>query len=458
VAGRNEKPDWIFLNQYLLNLINYVGYTGTDDEAGYASQALAAACGVDVMYASMPFPSVLRLEAYQRNISAILIEVGGAARYDAEKAAFMLKCLHNILAYTGIRPDLPVEKVRHVMVKAYPTGEFLNAPAGGFLKPHVKLKDRVEKGDLLCTVCDHFGNTQLEYRSPYDGLPNWHQTIGEILSDYGVNQGRVGFDLFPHFIYEALRIGLPRIELIDISDIWSDITAIKHPLEVELIRKALDIAMAGMRAAIDSLSEGRTELEISAAAEAVMRSMGSEMNPFIPVVASGAHSAIWERVATEKKLARNEMVILDFGCVYKGYTGDFARTVMFGKPTELQKRIFTTAYVAQKEAIKAMKPGVPCMDIDAVVRRVAEDSGMGKYIQPWASGHQLGYGLHGAPAIGPGVGDVLQEGMMINIEPSVNTYDNLQGGGVEIEDTVLITKDGAELVTRFPYDESLLTL
>ena len=187
-----------------------------------------------------------------------------------------------------------------------------------------------------------------------------------------------------------------------------------------------------------------------------MRRMGSEVNPFIPVVCSGENSAIWERVATERVVGNNEMMILDFGCVHKGYTGDFARTIIVGDPTPLHKKIYTTAYVAQKEAVKAMKPGVKCKDIDAIVRRVAKDFGMERYIQPWASGHQLGFGLHGTPLVGPNVEDELKENMVINIEPGLTTYDNLSGGGVEIEDTVIITANGAEYLTNFPYEEKLI--
>ena len=103
-----------------------------------------------------------------------------------------------------------------------------------------------------------------------------------------------------------------------------------------------------------------------------------------------------------------------------------------------------------------MKTGVKCKDIDAIVRRVAKDFGMERYIQPWASGHQLGFGLHGTPLVGPNVEDELKENMVINIEPGLTTYDNLSGGGVEIEDTVIITANGAEYLTNFPYEEKLI--
>jgi Xaa-Pro aminopeptidase len=287
-------------------------------------------------------------------------------------------------------------------------------------------------------------------------LYQWHEVIVNILKDYKLDNGRIGFDILPHFMYEGIKNLLPNISLVDASGIWSDVTAIKHPIEVKLIREALRIAQTGMDSAIKALKPGKKENEISAVGEYTMRTMGSEMNAFIPVISSGPNSAIWERVATERVIQNNEMVILDFGSVYKGYTGDFARTTVTGEPSKKQRQLYRVAYESLHEAIKAVKPGILCSDIDKIARKVIEDAGMGKYQHLWASGHQLGYGLHGSPTIGPTVDVPLLAGMVINIEPSLYTYDDLSVGGVEIEDTILVTETGYEKLTNFPYDEELL--
>jgi len=287
-------------------------------------------------------------------------------------------------------------------------------------------------------------------------LAEWPAALAAILEEYSLARGRVGFDLLPQFLYQGLRDRLPGMELIDAGGVWVDIAAIKHPLEIVLIEQALAIAQEGTAAAIREAAPGKTELEVSAAAEYRMRSLGSEMNPFIPVVASGANAAIWERVATTRRIESGDMVILDFGCVHRGYTGDFARTVVVGEPTAPQRRIYRAAYDALQEAVKVAKPGVLCSAVDAAVRKVVRDAGLGKYVQGWASGHQLGFGLHGEPLLGPGVDVPLQPGMVINLEPSLYTYDDLAIGGVELEDTVVITDSGSRLLTNFPFDESLL--
>lgn len=288
------------------------------------------------------------------------------------------------------------------------------------------------------------------------GVRGWAQPIASMLRDHGLAEARVGFDLLPHFLHVELRDELPGLDLVDASSIWTEVTAIKLPGEVTLLREALRIAQAGMQAALDALAHGKSELEISAEAEYVMRRAGSEMNPFIPVVASGENAAVWERVATERRIGEGEMVILDFGCVYRGYTGDFARTTVVGDPSPEQRRLYRAAFRALQEAMHAVRPGVLCSVIDALARDVMREEGFERSIAPWPMGHQLGYGLHGSPVIGPGVNVPLQPGMVLNIEPALNTPDDPSVGGVELEDTVLVTEDGCERLTDFPYDERLL--
>jgi Xaa-Pro aminopeptidase len=289
------------------------------------------------------------------------------------------------------------------------------------------------------------------------GVRDWAVALAALLRDRGLSNGRVGFDLLPHFIHDGLRALLPSVDLVDASHIWTEVTAIKHPTEIALLREALHIAQSGMRAALDALDPGRTEIEISAIAEYEMRRQGSEMNPFIPVVASGSNAALWERVATPRVIGQNEMIILDFGCVYAGYTGDFARTTVTGDPSPAQRRLYRAAHRALQEAMEGIRPGVPCGEIDAIARRVIREEGLERYAATWAIGHQLGYGLHGSPVLGPGIETPLQAGMVVNIEPALYTPDEPSVGGVELEDTVLVTEAGSERLTAFPYDEKLLS-
>lgn len=294
---------------------------------------------------------------------------------------------------------------------------------------------------------------QLGHRS------SWPGKVEEILSQNGLRKGRIGFDFLTHDLHEGLLNRLPEAEFVDASAIWTDATKIKDPKEIALLRQALAITQEGMRVALNVIqqSDAPREIDVAAAAEYEMRVAGSEMTPFITNVASGPNAAIFERLATERRINDGDMVIVDLGCVYRGYTGDFARGTVRGHASPAQKKLYRAAWLAQQEAIRAVRPGVTCSSIDKIVRDVLSQEGYGKYTMPWASGHQLGYGLHGAPVIGPGVEDVLMPGMVINIEPAACTPDQLEVGGVEIEDTVLVTEDGFEMLTDFPYDEDLLS-
>ncbi|NUP74935.1 MAG: aminopeptidase P family protein, partial [Sinomonas sp.] len=248
----------------------------------------------------------------------------------------------------------------------------------------------------------------------------WPRAVADLLAEHELETGRIGYDFLTAGLHAGLRELCPLADLVDASNVWTDATKIKDPEEVELLRRALAIAQDGMRVALDLIhgEDAPRELDVAAAAEFEMRRAGSEMTPFITNVASGANAAVFERLATERRIQDGDMVIIDLGCVYRGYTGDFARGAVRGTASPAQRRLYRAAWLAQQEAIRAIRPGVACSTIDVIARRVLADEGYAAYTMPWATGHQLGYGLHGAPVIAPGVDDLLEPGMVINIEPA----------------------------------------
>ena len=287
-------------------------------------------------------------------------------------------------------------------------------------------------------------------------VPQWGEVIAGMLSDYGLESARVGTDFIPYMVHEDLKQRFAGLTVEDASHIWADVTAVKHPLEVELIRESVRVADLGMRAAIDAVRPGVREFEVAAEGEYAMRRNGSEVNPFIPVVASGFNASMFERVASEKEIGSGEMVIMDFGAVVKGYTGDLGRTVICGDPSPVQKEIYRVAFNSVNEAVKAVKPGVTCRDVDRRAREVIEDAGWGKYQHSGNTGHQLGFGLHGDPLIDRNVDAPLVENMVICLEPRIVLPDRPDVGGAHLENCVLVTSDGAEYLNHTPYDERLL--
>ncbi|MBC7804202.1 MAG: aminopeptidase P family protein [Candidatus Parcubacteria bacterium] len=288
-------------------------------------------------------------------------------------------------------------------------------------------------------------------------VARWAETIGGMISDYSLANARIGTDLMPYMVYEGLKRQFPGLQIADAGKIWSTLTAIKHPAEIELIRNAVRIADIGAKAAMNAVRPGVSEHSVSAEAVYAMRRGGSEFEPFIPLVASGYNTSMFERVATEKIIQSGELVILDIGAVHRGYTGDLGRTVICGEPTPEQKAIYRATYQALAEAKKIIKPGVTCHQIDRRARDVIEDAGWGKYLYSGNTGHQLGYGLHGDPLVDRNVDFEVVENMVMCLEPRIVLPDRPDIGGAHLEDVVVVTKDGHEKINTTPFDERLLS-
>lgn len=288
-------------------------------------------------------------------------------------------------------------------------------------------------------------------------VSKWHEIIEKMLSDYGVSAGRIGTDIMPHMVYQGLTRALPALQIGDVTPMWLQLTAVKHPLEVELIRNSLKVADLGALAAIEAIKPGVSEHFVSATAVAAMRRAGSEFEPFIPLIASGPNASMFERIATEKIIREGEMVILDLGAVVKGYTADLGRTVLCGgEPTDTQRAIYRATYEALQEAKKMIRPGVTGKAIDARAREVIADHGWGDYVYTGNTGHQLGYGLHGEPLVDRRVDFVVEENMVMCLEPRVVLPDQPHVGGAHLEDVVVVTATGVEQLNTTPYDDRLL--
>jgi Xaa-Pro aminopeptidase len=288
-------------------------------------------------------------------------------------------------------------------------------------------------------------------------ISGWARAIGGMISDYGLGRARIGTDLMPYMVHEGLKQQFPALQISDAGSIWAELTAVKHPREVELIREAVRVADLGMQAAIAAVRPGISEHAVSAEAVYAMRRAGSEFEPFIPLVASGVNTSMFERVATQKIIASGEMVILDIGAVVRGYTGDLGRTIFCGDtPTPEQKAIYQATHLALEETKKVIRSGVTCQDVDRRAREVIEDAGWGKYLYSGNTGHQLGYGLHGDPLVHKGIDFPLMENMVMCLEPRIVLPDRPDIGGAHLEDVVVVTSDGCEQINRTPYDDRLL--
>jgi Xaa-Pro aminopeptidase len=231
---------------------------------------------------------------------------------------------------------------------------------------------------------------------------------------------------------------------------------IKDASEVTILRDAAARLEQVMPAVLAAVREGETERRIAGAIEAAMREAGYERLAFDTIVASGPHSAMPHYRAGTRALAAGDLVVLDFGGVLDGYCCDLTRTVSIGPPSREVRRVYDAVRDAHAAAVAAVRPGIETSAVDAAARDLLRDRGLGDAFGH-GTGHGLGLDVHEEPRIGKPRADVppvaLAPGMVFTIEPGAY----LPGfGGVRIEDDVLVTDSGCELLTTLPRE--LLTL
>ena len=226
---------------------------------------------------------------------------------------------------------------------------------------------------------------------------------------------------------------------------------IKTPEEVEIIRLACGIADRGAEHIRRFIQAGMSEREIAAELEWFMRQQGAEKASFDTIVASGWRGALPHGKASDKIVAAGEFVTLDFGALYQGYCSDMTRTLLVnGEGVSAESHplfdVYQIVLQAQLAAISAIRPGVRCQQIDDAARRVITEAGFGDYFGH-NTGHAIGIEVHEDPRFSPRDTTTLQPGMLLTVEPGIYLPGQ---GGVRIEDVVLVTPQGAEVLYAMP--------
>jgi Xaa-Pro aminopeptidase len=225
---------------------------------------------------------------------------------------------------------------------------------------------------------------------------------------------------------------------------------VKDASEVATLRDAAARLTFVAEKAFQAVRPGAMEREVAAAIETALRSAGYERPAFDTIVASGPNAALPHYRAGLRILTPGDLVVLDFGGVLDGYCSDLTRTVSVGAPTADALRLHAAVRDAQRAAIEAVKPGVPATSVDAAARRLLESRGLGDAFGH-GTGHGLGLDIHEEPRVGPprshSASVQLEPGMVFTIEPGAYVPGM---GGVRIEDDVLVTGDGCEVLTSVP--------
>lgn len=222
---------------------------------------------------------------------------------------------------------------------------------------------------------------------------------------------------------------------------------VKDAREIEVLSEAAALGSRGYDYAVSLLKEGVTERQVAIELEIFWLREGGQGLAFEPIIAFGANSSMPHYHSGDVALQRGDMVLLDMGCIHKHYNSDMTRTLFFGEPDPKMRKVYETVRVAQQAAVDACRPGIRCKDLDAVARQRIEEAGFGAEFSH-SLGHGIGLEVHEQPGLrarGPDGDIILEEGMVITIEPGIY----LAGiGGVRIEDSVVVTADGCQDLTQ----------
>ena len=242
------------------------------------------------------------------------------------------------------------------------------------------------------------------------------------------------------------------VRLISDGGLVETLRMVKSSREIELLRLSSQLNSEAFSRTVSVIRPGVSELDLACEIDHLSRQLGAEKPAFETIVAFGAHSAMPHASAGAKTLAHNELVLIDMGAFRQGYASDMTRACFAGRPGRRVRKVYGAVLEAQLAAVAAVRDGVTAESVDRAARRVLRAHGLERAFVH-ACGHGLGLEIHEAPRLGRGDKTRLEVGMAITVEPGVYLQEF---GGIRIEDTVVVTRNGCEILT--PTSKELLTV
>jgi Xaa-Pro dipeptidase len=266
-------------------------------------------------------------------------------------------------------------------------------------------------------------------------------TVASVVAGLGVE--RLGVEA-GHMTLEtarALRETMPKVELFETSGVVEEMRAVKDEREIASMKRAFAAADAALASLMHQLKEGMTEIDLAAILEFEMRQAGSEGVSFDTIAGFGKNAAEPHHPPTTRALKRGDMIKVDFGAIIDGYHSDMTRTFAFGEPSSEMTEIYALVKASNQAGLDAVRAGRPTGDVDAAARGVVYERG---YDYGHGTGHGVGLEIHESPPVRRGAQLVMQEGMVLTVEPGIYIPGT---GGVRIEDTVVVRADGCDILT-----------
>lgn len=239
-------------------------------------------------------------------------------------------------------------------------------------------------------------------------------------------------------------VTVKRIE--DITDDIMELRSIKTAEEVSFMKKALQITEEALWRVLESLIPGLREYEVAGMLEGVMRYLGADGYAFETIVASGPNSAYPHAVPTSRELRQGDVVVIDLGAKYNGYSSDMTRTITMGSVPKEVKNALEVISEAVNNAIDVACDGVDARTVDSAARDTLKRYGLSKYFIH-STGHGVGIDVHEKPRLSQSSKEILREGMIVTIEPGIYIHGRY---GIRIENMILIKKRKSEVLNKKP--------
>lgn len=307
--------------------------------------------------------------------------------------------------------------------------------ATGYL--YISRKKQVILTDFRYTI--QANNESLDFEVvEVDGNRDYCKYLNEIMQAENVNiLGYEDNDLLCSS-FAKLKEKLNVEYMVPVIDALTNLRIVKTEYELECIKQAEAIGDIAFTKILDIIKPGMTELEVAAHLEFIMKTNGASGLSFDSIVASGVNSSMPHATPSNKLIAKGDFLTMDFGCIYKGYCSDMTRTIVIGKASDEQKKIYNTVLKAQLAALDKIKAGSYGRVIDKIARDIIDDAGY-QGCFGHGLGHSVGLNIHEEPRCSVAAEGILLANVIMTIEPGIYIKDF---GGVRIEDLVVVTEDG----------------
>lgn len=264
----------------------------------------------------------------------------------------------------------------------------------------------------------------------------------------GINGKNLRYGYDPETVTLALKGRLaevlPKVLLVPAGEMVNSLGWVKDKEEIANITRAAKISDTAFERILNLVSPGVREIELAAELEYQMMMLGSEKPAFETIIASGYRSAMPHGLASKKKVKKGDFITFDFGATVNGYVSDMTRTIVVGKATARQKKVYGIVKKAQAAGVRKIKAGIKTKTVDAACRRIITKAGYGNKFGH-GTGHGIGFYIHVGPSLSPLSEDKLMVNNVVTVEPGIY----ISGwGGVRIEDDVVVTRSGCRVLNK----------